>query len=76
MEPDSGALWCAGVVQVPLQVSKDTCLYAETYIARVVARDNANDAAKLAQIDTGLDYYAVRSVPSACAPMGGLLWLA
>ena len=42
---------------MPLQVSKDSCLYAETYISRLVASDNSN-AAKVAQIDTGLYYYA------------------
>ena len=49
---------------MPLQVSKDACLYGETYAERVVAKDNSGDAAKLAQISAGLDYYAGKTTLS------------
>ena len=47
----------AGALKAPLKLSKDGCLYAETYIQTRVTSDNSSPA-KVAQIQAGIEYYA------------------
>ena len=48
---------CTGALKAPLKLSKDGCLYAETYIQRRVTQDNSSPT-KVAQINAGISYYS------------------